>query len=126
MYQVTDVSDKNKCDDQIYMIILVCKWNGTNEETLEDMMCAKTKVGTITNELKEISLILRGFFHYSPSAKLKSKSTQINQGHYITFIYLNDNQWLVLDDNNYFIVPAGYAFFCNARKYFGLRETWTS
>ena len=123
MYQVTGVSDKNKCKDDIPMRILVCRRSSTNEETLEDVMCAKTKIGTSFNELKENSLILRGFVHYSPSAKLKSNSTQISQGHYITFIYLNDNQWLVLDDNHYFIVPAGYAFFCNARKYFGLRET---
>ena len=123
VYQVTGVSDKNKCNDDIPMRILVCRRSSTNEETLEDVMCAKTKIGTSYNKLKEISLILRGFVHYSPSAKLKSNSTQISQGHYITFIYLNDNQWLVLDDNHYFIVPAGYAFFCNARKYFGLRET---
>ena len=66
MYQVTGDSDKNKCNIDIPMRILDCKWSSTNEETLEDVMCAKTKVGTITNELKEISLILRGFFHYSP------------------------------------------------------------
>ena len=118
VYQVTGVSDKNKCNDDIPMRILVCRRSSTNEETLEDVMFAKTKVGTITNELKEISLILRGFVHYSPSTTLKSKSTQIDTGHFITFIYLNDNQWFVLDDNNYFIVPSGYAFFWQCKEVF--------
>ena len=130
VYQVTEVSDKNKFYDEIPRRILVSKKSGTNEETLEDAMYDKVRVGTITNQLKEISLILRGFVHYSPSQNQKSKSTdslsqnqkskstEIAQGHYITFIYLNDNQWLVLDDNNYFIVPAGYAFFLQCKEVF--------
>ena len=117
VYQVTG-SDNNKCDDGIPMRILVCRQSCTNEETLEDVMCAKAKVGTIANELKEISLKLRGFVHYSPSTTLKDKSTQIDRGHFITFIYLNDNQWLVLDDNHHFIVPAGYAFFLQCKEVF--------
>ena len=86
----------------------------------EDTMCFKVKVATIYNRASNLRMILRGFIYYVKYEGSKSgseieyadtKGKKKSVGHYVTFIYLNDNQWLILDENNHHIVPAGYAFY---------------
>ena len=44
-------------------------------------------------------------------------------GHYVTFINLNDEQWLVLDCDKFYIVPDGYAYhFAKTGRMFAYEE----
>ena len=93
-------------------------------------MCFKVKVGKTENQVGCLRMILKGFIYYTAKEetserklnKKKEKKRNTTSGHYTTFIYLNDNQWVVLEDKDYFIVSAGYAFFSqNKLRYLRLR-----
>ena len=94
MYQFSGVSNKkNNGNDQLPLRLLV-SYSSSTEKTLEDVMCVEIKVGTSTNELKDLRLILRGFVYFdgSTNKNLHSHNTTCETGHYLTFIYLNDNR----------------------------------
>ena len=94
--------------------------------TLEDPMCFVVNVVNIFNQVTKLRMILRVFVYYKKEegesetkyAEAASKGNKISVGHYLTFIYLNDNQWVILDGKDYFLVPAGYAFFSQHEEQF--------
>ena len=145
MTQLVGCKGNKKDDDQLPQRLLFSKQcysyanlpneNRHNENlyhgfTLEDSMCFKVKVGKNANQVGCLRMILRGFIYYQRNEDAseiqfndeQAKGETTSQGHYTTFIYLNDNQWVVLEDKDYFIVSAGYAFFSqNKLRYLRLR-----
>ena len=69
-------------------------------------------------------MVLKGFIFYIPMHDdNKALENGCDAGHYVTFINLNDEEWLVLDCDKFYIVPDGYAYhFAKTGRMFAYEE----
>ena len=62
----------------------------------------------------DLRMVLKGFIFYlhmdGDDDDNKALEIGYEVGHYVTFINLNDEQWLVLDCDKFYIVPDGYVY----------------
>ena len=89
--------------------MVLTKCPTSNNKSQDDVMIFKIKILS-EGSMVDLRMVLKGFIFYIHMDDDNALEFGSEVGHYVTFINLNDKQWLVLDCDKFYIVPDGYAY----------------
>ena len=104
------------------MIISKCPSSKNNYP--DDIMTSTIKILS-QGSMVDLRMVLKGFIYFINRDDDTDNALEFGSevGHYVTFINLNDEQWLVLEYDKFYIVPDGYAYhFAKSGRMFAYEE----